>query len=174
MVHRDVKTQNVLLMATQATDMATVTKVADFGTVREDVRARENSALPSGTHNRKTHGSTKNIIGTMPYMPTEYFMMGHVSEKTDAFSLGILLIELFTNTSPKDARGVIEHAETDLISTAMKQHPGTFELGIPSQVLDEIAAVVDRLTETKHKKRSSLAAELPELERICKALREAS
>ena len=50
--------------------MATATKVADFGTVREDVREKRNSKLSSGTDNKKSHGTTSHVIGTRPYMPT--------------------------------------------------------------------------------------------------------
>jgi hypothetical protein len=48
--------------------MTVATKVADFGTVRKDVRSKQDSALATGTTNEKSHGTTKNIIGTRPYM----------------------------------------------------------------------------------------------------------
>ena len=37
-------------------------------------------------------------------MPTEYTLHGRVSEKTDAFSYGVILLELLTNEKPHDAR----------------------------------------------------------------------
>jgi hypothetical protein len=37
----------------------------------------------------KSHASTKNVIGTGPYMSYEYIAFGHVSEKTDSFAAGI-------------------------------------------------------------------------------------
>jgi serine/threonine protein kinase len=61
-----VKTANVLL------DDAMNAKVADFGTVHVGVSA--------GT--QKTHLSTRQVAGTRGYMPPEYHMNGHVSEKT--------------------------------------------------------------------------------------------
>ena len=66
MVHRDVKTQNVLLTTTACEDMTMATKVSDFGTVREDVREKKDTKLSSGTDNKKSHGTTKDIIGTRP------------------------------------------------------------------------------------------------------------
>jgi len=68
MVHRDVKTLNVLLTKTTGADMTVATKVADFGTVRKDVRSKQDSALATGTAKEKSHGTTKNIIRTRPYM----------------------------------------------------------------------------------------------------------
>ena len=64
-------TQNVLLASTDeggGGDMLPITKLADFGTVREDVRHRKISAQTTSTHNKESHGVTKQIIGTRPYM----------------------------------------------------------------------------------------------------------
>ena len=38
------------------------------------------------------------------YDLARYVLQGHVSEKTDAFSYGVLLIELLTNEPPAAAR----------------------------------------------------------------------
>ena len=95
MIHRDVKSQNVLLThhpSTPNVNILAATKVADFGTVRADVRHRKLSGQATATGNQADHASTRMVIGTMPYMPNEYVMQGHVSEKTDAFAFGILLI----------------------------------------------------------------------------------
>jgi serine/threonine protein kinase len=42
----------------------------------------------------ETHAVTKRVVGSGPYMPSEYVNSGHVSEKTDAFAFGVVLIEL--------------------------------------------------------------------------------
>ena len=72
MIHRDVKSQNVLLTSiSDGGDMVAATKVSDFGTAKEDIRGRKNSKLATtATGNMKSHASTKMIIGTVPYMPT--------------------------------------------------------------------------------------------------------
>ena len=43
-----------------------------------------------------SHFTAREVIGTKPYQPPEYAMSGHVSEKTDAFALGVVLLELLT------------------------------------------------------------------------------
>ena len=43
-----------------------------------------------------SHYSAREVIGTKPYQAPEYAMNGHVSEKTDAFALGVVLLELLT------------------------------------------------------------------------------
>jgi serine/threonine protein kinase len=84
---RDIKTQNVLLNGfdTDEPDGVSVAKVADFGTVREDTRNSDGMLRTSV----QTHASTRNIIGTSPYIAPEYLRKGHVSEKTDAYALGV-------------------------------------------------------------------------------------
>jgi serine/threonine protein kinase len=168
MIHRDAKTQNVLLTTTASEDMTLVTKVSDFGTVREDLRSRDQSSLPTATDNCKSHATTDNIIGTRPYMPVEYILQGHVSEKTDTFSFGVLLVELFTTTTPRSARWVLENREEPLLSDALVAHPGSAKLGCPGYVLHAagLGGVADRCTVSQHKRRSSVAQELPELERL--------
>jgi hypothetical protein len=63
--------QNVLLAKTvkdEEVDMLPITKLADFGTVREDVRHRKISTQTTSTHNVESHGVTELIIGTRAYM----------------------------------------------------------------------------------------------------------
>jgi serine/threonine protein kinase len=73
MLHRDVKTQNVLLTVAAAEhridlDMVMATKVADFGTVREYVREKRDESEATGVMNLMTHANTRVVIGTGPYM----------------------------------------------------------------------------------------------------------
>jgi hypothetical protein len=103
LIHQDLKSDNVLLAEVGGRLIA---KVADFGTARMAPQlAMNTTAVAPGGGGGKTHHSTTVIVGTRPYMPMEYIQMGRVSEKTDTFAYGVVLLELLTGKPPHDEEG---------------------------------------------------------------------
>ncbi|VAI55442.1 unnamed protein product [Triticum turgidum subsp. durum] len=80
LIHRDVKNRNILL----TTDLGA--KIADFG-------------LTKAFSDSKTHITTE-PAGTIGYLDPEYFRSYHISEKSDMYSFGVVLLELITGHAP--------------------------------------------------------------------------
>ncbi|KAF2303700.1 hypothetical protein GH714_021351 [Hevea brasiliensis] len=76
-VHRDLKTSNILL------DAEMNPKISDFGLAR----------IFKGDQIQE---KTKRIVGTFGYMSPEYVVFGKFSAKSDVFSFGIILLEIIT------------------------------------------------------------------------------
>ncbi|NLG36765.1 MAG: Stk1 family PASTA domain-containing Ser/Thr kinase [Clostridiales bacterium] len=82
-VHRDIKPQNILL------DKDGTVKVADFGIAKA---ADSSTVTMSGTH----------VMGTVHYLSPEQARGGYTDEKTDIYSLGVVIYEMATGQIPFD------------------------------------------------------------------------
>ncbi|THU61857.1 hypothetical protein C4D60_Mb07t27680 [Musa balbisiana] len=92
-IHRDIKSANILL------DLKFEAMVADFGLAK----------LSSDNH---THVSTR-VMGTFGYLAPEYASSGKLTEKSDVFSYGVMLLELITGRRPVDTHTFMEDSLVD-------------------------------------------------------------
>jgi serine/threonine protein kinase len=91
-IHRDVKSKNILL------DKDYEAHLADFGIAK--------SLCVS-----KTHTSTY-VMGTIGYIDPEYARTSRLNEKSDVYSYGIVLLELLTGKKPVDDECNLHHLVT--------------------------------------------------------------
>eukprot|EP00271_Cylindrocystis_brebissonii_P017014 TRINITY_DN423_c1_g1_i8.p1 TRINITY_DN423_c1_g1~~TRINITY_DN423_c1_g1_i8.p1 ORF type:complete len:1350 (-),score=247.71 TRINITY_DN423_c1_g1_i8:768-4817(-) len=75
-IHRDIKSDNILL------DAEYTAKIADFGVLKENTQGDKYQRIA--------------LVGTPGYMDPEYFSTQQVSTKSDVFSFGVVLLEMIT------------------------------------------------------------------------------
>ena len=89
-IHRDLKPDNILLQ--DRADRPDWVKIVDFGIA---------SLIDITQQKRLTRVGV--VIGTPEYMATEQFIGKPLDGRTDIYSLGVLLFEMFAGTVPYDA-----------------------------------------------------------------------
>jgi len=134
LVHRDVKPQNVLI------DPDGRAKVTDFGIAR--------------SLEQKGMTATGRVLGTTDYVSPEQAMGEDVDERSDVYSLGVVLYEMLTGDVPFQA-------ETQ-VGVAMKHvnEPMPDVQAKRPDVSAVVASVVDRATTKDPRDRYSTVAEM--------------
>lgn len=141
LVHRDVKSQNILV--TGRGDV----KVADFGIARP---ASSNTLSQTGT-----------ILGTASYMSPEQAMGERATPRSDLYSLGVVLYEMLTGEPPFVADNPISVSTKHVNEEPIP--PKTMNPDVP----EETNTLVMRLLAKDPRDRHADAAELIEdLERV--------
>ncbi len=112
-IHRDIKPSNVLV-AMQ--DGKPVTKVIDFGVAKAiDQRLTEKTFFTQ-------HGA---IVGTLEYMSPEQAELSalDIDTRTDIYSLGVMLYELLTGSTPLERARLREAAYSEILRHPRRRAP---------------------------------------------------
>ena len=134
LVHRDVKPQNVLI------DPDGRAKVTDFGIAR--------------SLEQKGMTATGRVLGTTDYVSPEQAMGEDVDERSDVYSLGIVLYEMLTGDVPFSAEtqvGVAMKHVNEPMPDVQTKRP---------EVSAAVASVIDRSTTKDPRDRYSSVAEM--------------
>ncbi|MCC7013023.1 MAG: tetratricopeptide repeat protein [Planctomycetes bacterium] len=112
-IHRDIKPSNVLVTLH---DGVPVPKVIDFG-----IAKATNSELTSKT----LFTEHRQMVGTPAYMSPEQAEMSglDIDTRSDVYSLGVLLYELLTGTTPFDIKALLESGFGEMLRAIREDEP---------------------------------------------------
>lgn len=149
-IHRDVKPHNVLITNDG------VAKLADFGIAR----AVNSSTMVEGTQNK--------VMGSVHYISPEQARGSYVDERTDIYSLGIVLYEMLTGKVPFDGDNAISIALMHINDTMTP--PSKLVSGIPPQLERVIMKATDKYQTNRYASADELIADLDNIDFITKVM----
>jgi eukaryotic-like serine/threonine-protein kinase len=131
-IHRDIKPSNVLVTAH---DRRPLVKVIDFGVAK---------ALHQPLTEKTIYTRFAQMVGTPLYMsPEQAEMTGlDIDTRSDIYSLGVLLYELLTGTTPFDRKRLSQVAYDELIRIIRDEEPSrpSTRLSRSTETLSAVAA----------------------------------
>ena len=149
-IHRDVKPHNILITSTG------VAKLADFGIAQ----AVSNSTMVDGKDNK--------VMGSVHYLSPEQARGSYVDERTDIYSLGIVLYEMLTGQVPFDGDNPISIALMH-INDPMTP-PSRLVSGIPPQLEKVVLKATDKYQNNRYSTADEMIKDLDNIEFITKVM----
>ncbi len=143
-VHRDLKSDNIMLLSSSGTDYA---KVLDFGIAK--IKEREGDYDPGLT-------APDLVIGTPQYMSPEQCSQSPVDARSDIYSLGVILYEMLVGHVP------FTGGSPTAIMLKHLQQPAPSVLDERDDVPEAVGRVVARAMEKRPEDRYETVRELVE------------
>ncbi|XP_023728414.1 probable LRR receptor-like serine/threonine-protein kinase At1g06840 [Lactuca sativa] len=151
--HRDIKSSNILL------DSKMTAKVADFGLSRLAPILDDNGVGPN-------YVSTL-VRGTPGYLDPEYLLTHKLTDKSDVYSLGVVLLEILTSMKPiSHGKNIVREVkiahETGTMFSIVDSRMGSY----PSECIEKFVLLALWCCKDKPEKRPSMVEVVRELEQI--------
>ncbi len=142
-IHRDVKPHNILI------NTDGVAKLTDFG-------------IAKAVSNSSSMADTSKIIGSVHYFSPEQARGSYVDERSDIYSLGIVMYEMLTGRVPFDGENPVEvalkHINEEIIP------PSKLMKGIPPNLEKLVMKATDKFQTNRYKSAEELLEDLNNVE----------
>jgi serine/threonine-protein kinase len=147
-IHRDVKPHNILITSDG------IAKLADFGIAK--------------AVNDATLSTNNSIIGSVHYFSPEQARGNYVDERSDIYSLGIVMYEMLTGKVPFDADNpvsiALKHINDEIVP------PTQIVEGIPPALERTVLKATDKYQTNRYKSADELIEELDNIEFVTRVV----
>ena len=154
-IHRDVKPENIMLRPDG------YVKVLDFGLAKLTEPGPAHNAPDNKTE--KVHTETGVVMGTVAYMSPEQALGQEVDQRTDIFSLGVVLYEMTVGAHP--FRGATPAATFDALLNREPSAPVVSNPEVSPDLERVIGRALEKDRELRYQTASDLRAELKRCQR---------
>jgi serine/threonine-protein kinase len=151
-VHRDIKPRNLMV------DTNSRVKVLDFGVAKRLPAEDEATRLPGEPETLTQDG---HIVGTVSYMSPEQLQGKPLDQRSDIFSLGVVLYQMATGELPYNATTPVDQMVAMLESRPTL--PGSVRSRLPRRFDEIVARCLDRDPRQRYQKAAVLREDLKEL-----------
>lgn len=148
-IHRDVKPHNILITNTG------VAKLADFGIAK----AVSDSTLIGGNNK---------VMGSVHYLSPEQARGSYVDERTDIYSLGIVLYEMLTGQVPFDGDNPVSIALMHINDPLTP--PSQLVSSVPPQLEKVVMKATDKYQSNRYKSADEMIEDLDNIDFITKVM----
>lgn len=155
-VHRDIKPENIMVRPDG------LVKVLDFGIAKLTQRTATGGSSEMGLL-PLVHTEPGMIMGTPKYMSPEQVRALDVDERTDIFSLGVVLYEMLTGTAPFERRTV-----GDTIAAILQSEPPPLEQSapaVPAGLQEVVAKTLRKDRDGRYQAMGDLVSDLRSVEK---------
>ena len=155
-VHRDIKPENIMLREDG------IVKVLDFGIAK--IAHRAPSTIDTGAPTVATLTTVPGtLMGTVSYMSPEQARGLDVDERTDIFSLGVLVYEMITGTQPFEGK-----TNADVIASLLTAEPAPIVVRgreVPAELNRIVRKCLAKDCESRYRSAQELLDDLEHLSR---------
>ena len=150
-VHRDIKPENIMLRPDG------YVKVLDFGLAKLTEMIPD--PIRSDTVARNVLTETGMLMGTVKYMSPEQLRDTKIDERTDIWSLGVVLYEMLTGSTPFEAPTSNESVAAILAPQRSLKFPDV----IPKQLRDVVSKALEKERDHRYQTVTKFATDLGRL-----------
>ncbi len=148
-IHRDIKPENVMVRRDG------LVKVLDFGLAKLTNTRRDDAQLDDERHS--TEAGT--VLGTVAYMSPEQARGQRVDARSDLFSLGVVLYEMFTGSRPFNGE-----TPSHIIVAIIEKEPAPLSHSFPAGIEPLVKQLLAKEVAQRYPDARALLAEVKKLQ----------